>query len=179
MKTNVNFNIKNIKISPLADNSEISGLNCGESEIDKYIPRCCDRHSKHRAKVFCAKDSVSGSTIGFYCLSISAVDSENIKNEFRMHDEYHKYIHFLYLNYLAVEKAYQCMGVGTFMLVDALIRCANLANNAGTFGVALNALTPRAATLYDKYGFRQFDEHKYPMMILPVQSLFDAVSLLA
>lgn len=80
---------------------------------------------------------------------------------------------FIYLHYFAVRKEFQGSKIGTMMLGNFLDRCASVVENVGLFGVALNALTPRAANLYYKYGFRQRNETKHPLMILPSQSLLD------
>lgn len=82
---------------------------------------------------------------------------------------------FIYLHYFAVRKEFQGSKIGTMMLGDLLDRCASVVENVGVFGVALNALTPRAANLYYKYGFRQRNETKYPLMILPSQTLLDLI----
>ncbi len=59
------------------------------------------------------------------------------------------------------------------LLGNLLSRCGYLVRNVGVFGIALNALTPRVVTLYQRYGFRQRSETKHPFMILPTQSLIE------
>jgi hypothetical protein len=68
---------------------------------------------------------------------------------------------------------HQSQKIGTLLLGDALFRCAQVVKNVGVYGIALHALTTRAADLYDKYGFRAYGKSKYPFMILPVQTLID------
>jgi hypothetical protein len=59
------------------------------------------------------------------------------------------------------------------LLGNLLSRCGYVVRNVGVYGIALNALTPRALELYEMYGFRQFNDTKYPLMLLPTQSLID------
>lgn len=67
------------------------------------------------------------------------------------------------------------------LLGHCLRRCAQTVSEVGgVYGVALHALTTRAADLYDSYGFREYGRRtRYPFMILPAQSLLDLVQLQA
>jgi GNAT superfamily N-acetyltransferase len=94
------------------------------------------------------------------------------KEMVRISDE-RAYVPFVYLNYIAVRADYQNQKIGTVLLMNALSRCGQVVRNVGIYGIALNALTERAAKLYERYGFRQISATKYPFMILPTQSLID------
>lgn len=145
----------------------------GEGEIDRNLQKCCDWHDKHRAKVFCAHMDGVEEAYGFYCLAISASDAKYMDEDIARANDYRAFVPFIYVNYFAVRKEFQNQKVGTMLLGNMLSRCGNLVRNVGVFGIALNALTPRVSKLYDRYGFRQRNETKYPLMILPTQSLID------
>ena len=167
------MDIQLLRIVPLLDRTALSDFHSGESEIDRNIEKCCDWHSRHRARVFCACIDGNPTAYGFYCLAISASTSPDVKKEMvRISDE-RAYVPFVYLNYIAVRAEHQNQKIGTLMLMNALSRCGQVVRNVGIYGIALHALTDRAARLYERYGFRQISEMKYPFMILPTQSLID------
>ena len=108
---------------------------------------------------------------GFYCLGVSASEAKYFGEDITKANDYRAFVPFIYLYYFAVRQEFQNRKVGTMLLGDMLSRCGFLVRNVGVFGMALNALTERALKLYAKYGFSQYNETKYPLMILPTQSL--------
>ena len=112
---------------------------------------------------------------GFYALGMSATETKHLAGAIIHSAEDRAYVPFIYLNYIAMREELQNQKVGTMLLMNALTRCAQVARNIGVYGVALNALTQRAGSLYEKFGFRAHDDKKFPLMILPARSLFELV----
>jgi GNAT superfamily N-acetyltransferase len=169
------LDIRQVKISPLATRAAFHGFVSGEREIDRALDKCCDWQDKHRVRIFCATMDGWEQAYGFYALGVSAADSKYISGEILQGTEDRSYIPFIYLNYLAVQREYQTQKLGTFLLINALRRCEQVARNVGVYGVALNDLSDRAAGLYDRYGFRAYGSSRFPFMVLPIQSLFDLI----
>ena len=117
-------------------------------------------------------EGVSFDALGFYCLSFSSEDANKIAAPYR---EFYKTsgIPLIYLTYIAVVSPLQDQGLGTFMLIDALRRAHEVARHVAFYGVALRSLNDRTTALYERFGFGKVDEEQYPLMILPVWSLFD------
>jgi ribosomal protein S18 acetylase RimI-like enzyme len=117
---------------------------------------------------------------GFYCLGITASDSKELGQEFGAEiaeaNDYRQYIPFVYVHYIAVRQEFQNQRIGTMLLGNMMQRCGHIVRNVGVLGIALHALTTRALKLYEGYGFRQFNELRYPLMVLPTQSLIDLTS---
>jgi ribosomal protein S18 acetylase RimI-like enzyme len=172
--------IRNLRIVSLPDVEALVEFDSGEKEIDRNVARCCERHAKHRSKVFCAMADGYTAAYGFCCLSISASESKYLSEEIVRANEGRAFVPFLYIDYLAVRKEFQEEQVGTMLLMNALTRCEQIVRNVGVFGLALNALTERSARLYERYGFRAYDERaRYPLMILAAQSLIDLIGVSA
>jgi len=169
-------NLKQLRIVPLPSDSAFSNFRSGEEEIDRNLAKCCEWHSCHRSRVFCAYLPDDPVLYGFYCLGLHAHDAESIGGFFaRASDDVRSFVPFIYLNYLAVLEGWRRKKIGTVLLLNALERCAIVMRNIGAYGVALNALNDDAAALYDRYGFRSKNEgrHKHPLMVLPAQSVLD------
>ncbi|WP_374654310.1 GNAT family N-acetyltransferase [Dongia sp.] len=166
--------IRSLKYTLLKDRSvALKDFECGESTADRNIDKCCEWQSMHRARVFCAHMDGIEQAYGFYCLGILAQDPGGMDADIVRAGEGRKFVPFIYVHYIGVRREFQNQNIGTMLLGNLLERCGMVVRNVGVFGVALNALTPEVAKLYHKYGFRQRDERKYPLMILPSQSLIE------
>lgn len=172
--TTVLLDLRSVRIAPLSDPGWLAGFKSGESEIDRNIGVCCERHATYRARTFCALADGQEGACGFYSFGISAHDSKYLDE---LINDGRAFIPFIYLQYLAVREQLQNQKIGTLLLGHCLTRCAQVVREVGgIFGVALHALTTRTADLYDGYGFREYGRRsKYPFMILPAQSLIDLV----
>lgn len=165
--------IGKLKFSHLSNRAAFRNFESGEREIDRNLDKCCDWHEKHRAKIFCARIDGVEEAYGFYCLAVSASDAKYMDEDIVRANDNRNFVPFICVNYFAVRREFQNNKIGTMLLGNMLSRCGYIVRNVGVFGIALNALTPRVLKLYNKYGFRQRSETKYPLMILPTQSLID------
>ena len=177
--TTVPLDIRSVRIVPLSDHGWLAGFRSGGAEIDRNIDRCCERHVAYRARTFCAVVDGQQGASGFYTFGVSAHDSKYLDEELVKDNEGRSFVPFIYLNYLAVREQLQNQKIGTLLLEHALSRCAQVVREVGgIYGVALHALTDRAAGLYDRYGFREYGRRsRYPFMILPAKSLIDLTSV--
>lgn len=169
------LDLKSLRFVPLPSASALAGFQCGEDEIDRNLPKCCQWEERHRARVFCAYLPSDPIPSGFYCLGLHAHDAKAVHGFFaRASDDVRNYIPFIYLDYIGVRQELRRNGIGKLLMMHALERCAIVIRNVGSYGVALHALNDVAARLYERYGFRPVDEKaKLPFMVLPAQSVLD------
>ena len=170
------IDITALRITPLANSGALRDFSCGEPEIDQNLAKCGEWHSCHRSRVYCASLLGRNEIYGFYCLGLHAHRSEEIGEAFeRSSDDVRSYVPFIYINYLAVRAGFHRQKIGQVLLLNALGHCASVIRRVGSYGVALTALNGNAAALYDKYGFRcpVRNPPKYPLMVLPAQSVLD------
>ena len=174
MTAPLQVDINDIKIISLPNIDALSGFKCGEREIDRNIGKCCGHHQKYRNRIFCGVLRNIDLVVGFYCLGVDATSAEYLDEGILRANETYKFVPFIYINYLAVQAEYQNNKIGKVLLMNALQKCAHTIINIGIYGVALHAISDRAAGLYDRYGFRECGKSaKYPFMILPAQSVLD------
>lgn len=168
------IDLRSLRIELLRDRRLLDNFDSGEPEVDRNIEKCCDWHDQYRNRTFCAFLPDIDAAVGFYCIGISANESKYLTHETFRFWRQQAYIPFIYLNYLAVQKQFQQCGIGTILLMNALGKAEYAVQNIGIYGVALHALNDRSASLYDRYGFREYGgRSKYPFMILPAQSVLD------
>ena len=168
------LDLKELRIIPLPSGTAFSDFRSGEEEIDRNLPKCCEWHLCHRSRVFCAYLTHAPEMYGFYCLGLHAHDAKVVDGFFvRASDDMRNFVPFIYLNYLAVREGWRRRKIGTVLLLNALERCSIVIRNIGAYGVALTALNDDSAALYDRYGFRPVSTGRYPLMVLPAQSVLD------
>ena len=79
------------------------------------------------------------------------------------------------LGQLAVDEAYQGMGLGSDLLVDAGKRSLAAAEVIGARAIIVQSLGDRAAEFYQRCGFRPFSKHEPLMLILRISELSAAL----
>ncbi|WP_432653415.1 GNAT family N-acetyltransferase [Ruegeria atlantica] len=150
----------------------LRSFSCGEREIDKWAKDKAHKfHERRRARVFCARSTTDGPTIGFYCLSLSTEQTSKISAEHR--DAWSNGAPLIYIDYLAVAAPRQSSGIGTHLLVDALRKAYEVSKYVAPYGVALRSLNERTTKLYEKFGFGIAPDETgpSPLMILPIWSV--------
>ena len=163
-----------VRIEPLPNAAVLANFCSGENQVDRHIDHCCNFHDRYRKRTYCAFVPDVEFAVGFYCVGISAADSEHLDREiYEPRDGRFGHIPFIYLNYLGVRSEFQNQKIGTLLLVSAIERSWPTIRDIGAYGIALHALTDRAAGLYDRYGFREHGSHRHPFMILPALSIRD------
>lgn len=124
--------------------------------------------------MYCAVKNGDPYAYGFYSLGVTATDPKNLDADITRDHEGAGLLPFIYLHALAVRKEHKRHKIGTMLLIDALRRSARFVREVGIYGLALNAIADDwRLTLYAKYGFGQRNEMKYPLMIMPGQTLLD------
>jgi GNAT superfamily N-acetyltransferase len=124
--------------------------------------------------MFCARHRGGTRALGFYCLSFTSESPTKLDNNYR--DIYTSGVPLIYLQYVAVLRDLQSKQLGTFMLMDALRRANDVGRNIAVYGVALRSLNVRTTKLYSKFGFRPVDDEQFPLMIVPIWTIFDLLS---
>lgn len=165
--------LRQIKITTLQPEHDLSRFCCGESSIDRYISkRAAKYHGAYRDKIFCATRKDSSTVLGVYGLSIKAHDKDTLTDEEKATVS-GPYFSAVYLGSLGVLRHYQSNKLGTFLLIDALKRAYQISQNAALLAVVLTSINERTTKFYHRHGFRQRDEKSNPTMILPILSLVD------
>jgi predicted GNAT family N-acyltransferase len=137
-------------ITTLNNQHDRSNFDCGDSALNNYLKTLASQHIKTNiSRTFVATTLVNSAKIlGFYTLSAGSIAFDSLP------DKLPKYpIPIIRIGRLAVEKQLQGQGVGEYLLMDALHRCASHAKEIGIYGVVVDAKHQKAKNFYLKYGF--------------------------
>jgi GNAT superfamily N-acetyltransferase len=90
--------------------------------------------------------------VGYYAIS-TAMEQRIALPSARLRRGMPDQVPLLLIGRLALDRAFQGIGLGTELLADALRRCLAAAEIAGTRGIIAHAIDDRAARFYQRHGF--------------------------
>ena len=145
-----------MRIEPLAAHHNRRGFACGESALDDYLQRFARQHAKaNLSRTYVAAEGAT--VLGFYSLAMAAILKDQLP---AVHGaRFPRFpLPIARLARLAVDQSRQGQGLGERLLMDALQRCARLADNIGMIGVIVDAKHERARQWYERYEFERFPD---------------------
>lgn len=129
---------------------------CGEPSLDRYIKELARQNDDMGlGKTFVAVNVDSLVVLGYYTLAATSIDFDKLPQ----HRKLPRYpIPAVLLARLAVDVPAQGQGLGEFLLLDALRRCAQTADSIAAYAVLVHALHQHARNFYVRYGFEPLDD---------------------
>jgi GNAT superfamily N-acetyltransferase len=151
-------------------------FDCGYPVLDDYIKKYAKQnHEKGIAKTFVAIDDSSSLQVdGFYTLSASTIEFESLSESVQKSLPAYP-IPAILIGKLAVDSAAQGQGLGTELLVDALLRAVKAAQDVAVFAVRVDALNSNARDFYLKYEFIPFQDQPLSLF-LPIKTIIQEFS---
>ena len=130
---------------------------CGVEALDDYLKKYALQDSKRNlTKVFVLEGSTSQEVAGYYTLSPLSFSKDELGIAFSKKLPHYP-IPAILLGKLAVDVAYQKQGIGTLLLMDALLRVYQASQESfGIYAVIVDAKNNKAKTFYENFGFIPF-----------------------
>ena len=153
-------------IEALEKRHDRSRFKCGESALDDFIRRYA-RQNDDRGLGRTYVAVVTGDTLvrGFYTISSGSVTFEYVPEKLPRYP-----VPVVHLGRLAVDESARGYGLGAHLLVDALRRAAEVADQLGIFAVEVHAKTPSVRAFYLKFGFSPLLDDELHLY-LPVRTI--------
>lgn len=137
-------------------------FHCGEPALDEWIRRFAGQATRRDgARTYVASDGPR--IIGYY--SICAFQVERDVAPPRVKIGGHP-VPAILLARLAVDVSAQGIGMGNWLLLDALSLAASAAERIGARVMVVHAIHDRAAAFYLRYGFVRFDSRALSLYLL-------------
>lgn len=121
-----------------------------------------------RTYVVCATDPPRR-VVGFYAIS-TAMEQRVALPSAKLRRGMPEQIPLLLIGRLAVDRAFQGMGLGTELLSDALRRCLSVSEIAGARGVVAHAIDEDAVRFYQRHGFA-LSPLGNRVMLMPIETV--------
>jgi predicted GNAT family N-acyltransferase len=154
-------------------------FDCGYPALDDYIKKYAKQnHEKGIAKTFVAiEDSTSLKVDGFYTLSASTIEFESLPDASQKGLPAYP-IPAILIGKLAVDSAAKGQGLGTELLVDALLRAVKASQDVAVFAVRVDAIDSTARDFYLKYEFIPFQDQPLSLF-LPIKTIIREFSVIS
>jgi GNAT superfamily N-acetyltransferase len=121
-----------------------------------------------RAYVICATDAPAR-VVGYYAIS-TAMEQRVALPSAKLRRGMPEQVPLLLIGRLAIDRAFQGIGLGTELLSDALRRCLSASEIAGSRGVVAHAIDDEAVRFYQRHGF-VLSPLGERVMLMPVEAM--------
>ena len=142
-----------------------NSFDCGQPSLDDWLKHKAgqfDRRDLSRTYVATRPDEVL--VQGYY-----AISTHRVQHDVLPPDEAKRLprldVPVVLLGRLAVDRAAQGVGLGAALLVDALRRSVQIADEVGIRAVEVDAIDDNARKFYVKYGFRPLSDDPHHLML--------------
>ncbi|MDE4030862.1 GNAT family N-acetyltransferase [Glaesserella parasuis] len=137
---------------PLTKHHQREAFDCGNLEMNRFFKQYSRQsHEKGTSKTYISRHLDSQQIIGFYTITLSALDQQHLPELCKKRFGYYP-IPLFTLARLAVDIRYQKQGIGGMLLVKALKRCAIVAEQVGGIGLLIEAKDEDISRWYQSYG---------------------------
>lgn len=144
-------------IVPLEKGHDRSTFDCGNEDLNRYLKQQARQDAeKHVAVPFVLLEPERQVVRGFYTLSASIIPVEELPQDLMKKLPRYGHLPVTLLGRLAVDQTVRGLGVGEFLLVDALRRCLEGAQQIGAMAVIVDAKDKWAESFYRHFDFLPF-----------------------
>jgi predicted N-acetyltransferase YhbS len=148
---------------PLSDQHDLSQFDCKESSLNDWLRRRARANQvtgASRTFVVCEGLAL---VVGYYCLSACTASHEQATSSLRRNMP--NPIPMMLIGRLAVDRSWAGRGLGGALLKDAVLRTAQIAEQAGVRGLLVHAISDNAKRFYAKWGFAESATDPMTLMI--------------
>ncbi len=141
------------QIEPLSERHIREGFDCSEESLNRFLLVYAGQNARRDiSRTYVAVSQDSSVVSGYYTLSGGSVAIADFPEELaRRLPQYP--IPTIHLGRLAVDRRFHGKGLGGLLLIDALRRVCDLADQLGIHAITVRALNAEAKRFYQHYGF--------------------------
>jgi GNAT superfamily N-acetyltransferase len=141
-------------VEPLGTQHNRDAFDCEENSLNEFLKKYARQNDeKGLGRTFVAVKPGDPAIIGYYTIASGAVSFDTVPEKLPRYP-----IPVAHLGRLAVDKQAKGQGVGAFLLIDALRRIAQVADQMGIYAVEVYALNESAKQFYLKCGFTPLED---------------------
>lgn len=149
----------------LGPDHDRGGFDCGHPSLDSFIKQFAGQNQKSGvSRTFVALMPGEATVRGYYSLAAGSVQFGNLTEGQRRRLPRYP-VPVAHLGRLAVDRAAQGQGLGSFLLIDALRRVGKVDRDLGIHAVEVVAIDAAARRFSLKYGFTALADDPHHLFI--------------
>jgi GNAT superfamily N-acetyltransferase len=144
------------------------GFSCGNESLDRFFQEHAHQAAlKDLSRTYVGVDENDETVVlGYYTVTPCRIEAGELPRTLmrllRLPD---RDLPASLIARLAVSKAAQGKGVGSLLLIDALVRCARVTGEIGGIAIVVDAMEDAVAPFYERLGFRRLELESRRMFI--------------
>jgi predicted GNAT family N-acyltransferase len=166
-----------LKVIPYNSKYKRDHFSCEKESLNNYILRNATKDVKAGACTCFVIINEEEKVIAYYTLAADSIPSEDAPDQIKKQIRY-SHISVILLGRLAVDESIKGKGIGKLLLVNALRKSLQVAqDHIGSVAVLVDPIDEDAEQFYTKYGFTRLpDSGRMFMTIRKIQEAFDLAS---
>jgi len=146
-------------IGPLEKAHDRKSFDCGNEDLNRYLREQARQDAEKRvAAPFIFTQPGDSKVLGFYTVSSSIISVDELPPDLMKRLPRYGQLPVTLLGRLAVDHSARGQGVGEFLLVDALRRSLEAAQQIAAMAVIVDAKDERAEIFYRHFDFQPFQQ---------------------
>jgi GNAT superfamily N-acetyltransferase len=133
---------------------DVGAFSCGNELLDRWLVHNAGQSERRDAARTFVACSVDAEVVGYYTLVAGQIEHEEATAPVRKGLSRHYPVPVAILARLAVDRDSQGQGLGPRLLANALERACRAAEDVAVRAVLVHAVDDRAASFYERFGFR-------------------------
>ncbi len=159
------------RVEALTKDHDRKNFSCGVAELDRYLHRQITQDQKRRvAAPFVLVEGTALEVAGYYTLSSSGVDLRAWPPALAKKLPRYPTVPVVLLGRLAVDQKRRGQKLGELLLMDALSKALENADQVAAVAVIVDAINDAAIDFYRHYDFQQFPEQPNKLL-LPMRTI--------
>lgn len=149
----------------LTPEDDFQTFDCGEESLNQWLRLRAEKSDESgNARTYVCVARATNRVVGYFCLSAGSISIANSPG--RLSRNSADPIPVIVIGRLAVDTDYQSRGVGKVLLVDALRRSTQAAEQIGARAVVVNPINAETAAYYEQRGFSSMAKDPSTLYVL-------------
>lgn len=154
------------QVQKLSSSHDVAVFDCGNHALNQFLQRFALVNQKaNSAQTYVCCEQGTECVAGFYSLAVGSIEPEAATGRLSKGLARHP-VPVMILARLAVDRRYQCAGLGRALLKDALLRTAQAAELAGIRAILVHAKDNVSRDWYLNWGFEPSPTDPYHLFLL-------------
>lgn len=133
---------------------DVDAFDCGNEMLDHWLVRNAGQSERRDAARTFVAAAARDRVVGYYTLVAGQIEHDEATSSVRRGLSRHFPVPVVILARLAVDRHSQGHGLGPRLLANALERICHAAEDVAVRAVLVHAIDDRAASFYERFGFR-------------------------